>query len=105
MNEIINNEIKKMVQSAGVASPAKLQHLLETIAHIAYTEGRNDALMNLMDTQQVANHFGFSLRRAQALVKNRHERFGVGMKVEGGWVVNRDELAQLTPGKPGRPEK
>lgn len=104
MNEIIKQEIEKIIGETAVAvSPAKLKHFLRVIAQTAYREGRNDALMGLMDTQQVADHFGVSLRRAQALMKNRHERFGVGMKIEGGWLIARDELEQLKPGRPGRP--
>lgn len=106
MNEIIKQEIGKIIgETAAAVSPAKLKHFLQTIAQIAYREGRNDALMGLMDSQQVANEFGVSVRRAQVLMKKYHEQHGGGMKIEGGWLIARDELENIRPGKTGRPSK
>lgn len=106
MNEIISQEIEKIIsETATAVSPTKLKHFLQTIAQVAYREGRNDALMGLMDSQQVANEFGVSLRRAQSLLKKYHERHGGGIKIEGGWLIARDELENIRPGKTGRPSK
>jgi len=67
------------------------------VAQIAFQEGRNEALMGLMTAQDVAEHFGITGRRARALIRNRHQRFGVGMRVGHEWLVHRSELPDLEP--------
>lgn len=51
----------------------------------------------LMTTEDVAEWFGVSERRARALIKNRHERFGIGTQIGNTWLVHRDELDVLEP--------
>lgn len=60
--------------------------------------------MELMTAEDVAEHFGFSVRRARALIANRNERFGIGMKVGRSWLVHRDELGRLEPEEKYRPD-
>ena len=82
---------------AGRAPHTRVLRHLEQIAQIAFRVGRNHALMGLMTAADVAEHFGVSERRARALIQNRHERFGVGMRVGNQWLVHRDELGNLEP--------
>jgi predicted YcjX-like family ATPase len=82
---------------SGRATYARVQHALNQIAKMAFTAGRSHALMGLMTAQDVAAHFQISESRARALMANRHERFGVGMKFGKSWLVHRDELGGLEP--------
>lgn len=100
--QIIENEIEKAMDSlfphgAGQAPHTRVRRWLDQIAQVAYQKGRNNALLGLMTSDDVAEEFGVSKRRARALIKNRHERFGVGMQVGRQWVVHRDELVNLEP--------
>lgn len=81
----------------GRASRTQAEHHLRQIAQYAYQEGRNEALLGLMTVRDVANHFKISERRARALIQNRHERFGVGMRFGNSWLICRDELPNLEP--------
>ncbi len=56
-------------------------------------------LDNFMTTADVAEYFNVSERRASALIKNRHERFGIGRRWGKFWVVHRDHVDLLTPDK------
>lgn len=102
MNEItqqvIENTLDQLFPNGdGHTNALRVRWALETIARKAFTAGRNHALMGLMTTNDVAAHFGISNRRARALIANRHERFGIGMRAGTTWLVHRDELGDLAP--------
>jgi len=103
MNEVIVHEISLAMDDMGVrhdtlgVKVSRVSHWLDHIAQVAYREGRNDALMGIMTAEDVAAHYNISPRRARALIRNRHERFGVGMKAGNVWLINRDELHDLEP--------
>lgn len=108
MNEITEQAIEHAMDAmfphgAGNASHTRVLHHLEQIAQTAFTEGKTHALMGLMTTEDVAQEFGVTERRARALVQNRHERFGVGLRFGKSWLVHRDELAVLRPDAKYRP--
>lgn len=107
MYPIIEQELDKAMlamfpHGAGRASDIQVRHWLEQIAQVAYREGKHGALLGLMTAEEVAEHFQITPRRARALIKNRHRRFGVGMKAGNTWLVHQDELAQLQPDKKHR---
>ena len=102
MNQIIERHIDQALTALyphgeGRASRARVAHHLNQIASYAFREGRNAALMGLMTAQDVADHFRISRRRANEIIRNRHKRWGTGMKVGNQWLVRRDELDTLEP--------
>lgn len=102
MNEITKQTIEQAVDSMfphgeGRTTRPRVQSELERVAAVAFREGRNEALMGLMTADDVAEHFGISGRRARALIANRHERLGVGMRFGASWLVHRDELENIAP--------
>ena len=102
MNEIIQQEIDNRMTAlfphgAGTAKHIRVQAALGHTAQVAFREGKHYAMMGLMTAENVAAEFGFSERRARALIQNRHERFGVGMRFGKSWLVHRDDLALLKP--------
>jgi len=53
---------------------------------------------DIITVQDIAREFGITTRRARALAKNRHERFGVGQQLPGGqWVFRPEDLHILAP--------
>lgn len=70
---------------------------LDKIAQLAFQEGKTHALLGIMTATDVAAHYKISERRARALIKNRHERFGIGMRVGKSWLIHRDELPNIEP--------
>jgi len=106
LDSLIDTIIEHSVSSVVISMPfldddaigyIDAENLLNQTAQIAFREGRNHALMGLMTAADVAAEFGVSERRARALIQNRHERFGVGMRVGNQWLVHRDELGNLEP--------
>ena len=98
----VEREIKQALASmfpygAGRTTHTRVEHHLHTVAKRAFQAGKIYALMGLMTANDIAEHFNISPRRARALIKNRHERFGVGMQFGKSWLVHRDELNDLTP--------
>ena len=54
--------------------------------------------IQILTIQDIAHEFGITTRRARALAKNRHERFGIGQQLPGGqWVFRPDDLDILAP--------
>jgi hypothetical protein len=104
MNQIIRQEIDKATQAmfphgAGQANHVRVQHWLDKVATVAFRQGRDEALLGIMTAEDLADHFDITPRRARALIQNRHERFGVGMKAGNCWLIHRDELPSLQPDK------
>jgi len=53
---------------------------------------------DILTIQDIAREFNISTRRARALAKNRHERFGIGQQLPGGqWVFRPEDLNVLAP--------
>lgn len=95
--EIAQAMIAMFPHGAGTVSHHRVAHHLEHVAKRAFEAGKSYALMGLMTSDDVAEHFGVSKRRANALIKNRHERFGAGMRFGNQWLIHRDELDSITP--------
>jgi len=97
----MNEQIKHTIQTQLTAMPPQFQvrirASLETVAKIAYEEGKINAISQIMTSHDVANHFNVSVRRANAIIRNRHEKFGVGAKIGRSWFVLKDDLVILKP--------
>lgn len=61
----------------------------------------------LLTTREVAKLLGISVRRVQALARERHARLGIGWQVPGTrtWLFRPEEVELLRPGPPGRPKR
>lgn len=112
MNQITNDQIKKTIEAllpygAGPLTSQRLRTALETIAALAWREAESQVLLNLLTVEDIAELFGVSPRRVQALAKTRHARFGIGYQVPGTrtWLFRPEEIELLRPGKTGRPAK
>lgn len=100
--QLIEAEVQKAMDSmfphgAGSAPHTRVQHWLETVAQYAFNYGRSYALLNLLTVEDVAEQLGVTRRRASEIIRNRHKRFGVGMRFGSSWLIHSDELPQLEP--------
>lgn len=97
--QMIASDIETLVDSmSGNITAHRLRFALDKIAKQAFEHGRTYALMSLMSTEEAAAHYGISESRMTRIIAQRHERFGVGMKVgKRAWLVTRDELPSLEP--------
>lgn len=101
-SDIVEREITQAMDNmflhgAGRTTHTRVEHWLNQVAHRAFGAGKTYALQGLMTTQDIADHYDITVRRARALITNRHQRFGVGMQVGKSWLVHRDELSDLAP--------
>ena len=71
--------------------------LMERFAKLVEREARGYYLTNLYSVDDLAKKFGISGQRMRAIAQNRHERYGIGMKINGGWVWSIDEIEYLRP--------
>jgi hypothetical protein len=109
---IVEQEISQAMDAmfphgAGQTNHHRARVFLDKVALVAFREGRSYALGSLMTADDVAEHFRISARRARALIKNRHERFGIGYQVPGTsqWLVTPEELENLQPDEKYRIKK
>ena len=68
----------------GRASSARVKRSLESVAAVAFREGQSYALSSLMTIDDVARELGVSPRRAKAIAREMHDRYGVGWLA---WLV------------------
>lgn len=72
---------------AGRTNHTRVKHHLDTVAQVAFREGRSYALMSLMSAEEAAEELGVTVRRVRAIAKWRHERgFPLGSKIGGRWI-------------------
>ena len=111
VNQIISREIENLfpLGTGDAFTISRLHAALESVAQKSFDLGRNYGLTNLLTVDEAALEIGVSPRRMRALLKDRHERFGVGAQFGQVWIIHRDELDQLRPGPqgwtPGRSRK
>ena len=112
-DQMIEGEIQKMIDAfmpnggGATMTEVRLRTALEHMAKKSFALGQSYALLNLKTCDDLASEFGVSLRRMQAIAKERHERFGVGFQARGNnpWLFSADEIESLRPGKPGKRKK
>lgn len=78
-----------------------LQSLLEEL----YDAGADDLRACLRGTEDAADAWNVSTRRAQAHIAAIHERHGVAARIGRAWLITADEIERYRPGESGRPKK
>lgn len=107
IDQIVRHEIDRCMEQVGKRlderslSESVLQVIIERVAQVAFKRGGDAALLSLLSAEDVAERLGVSRRRANALIRNRHERFGTGALIGGRWLVTEAELERLRPEVPG----
>jgi hypothetical protein len=98
MNDLIDSLIHSMLPNgAGPLSAQRLRTALDQVAHGAYQQGRSDALLSLRTAQDAADAWRVSPQRARAYIANRHERYGMGLRVGREWLLTQEEIDAYPP--------
>jgi hypothetical protein len=108
VNQAVDQAIAAMFpDGAGRATPARVEHHLRQIAHVAFEQGRLYALLNLLTVEDIAARFNVSTRRVRTLIAERHARLAIGYQITGTrqWLITPEEVESLRPGLVGRPRK
>lgn len=82
-----------------------LRLAMQTFAHQVASHTRSYELLNLMDTEGLADYWHVSRPRVIKHITHLHERWGVGRKVGRDWLLSTDEAERHRPGPVGRPRK
>ena len=91
---------------AGQMTAVRLRTALQTVAKRTETAARAYYLDNLLTVDNLAAQWGVSRRRAQAIAKQQHERWGKGMRVGNAYIFSADEAEGMRPAESaGRPRK
>lgn len=67
---------------------------------VGYIDVKNQKLIDVYTTKQVAKRLGLQPRRLRAIAKNRN----IGRKIGRDLLFYEEEIVLLRPGKPGNPE-
>ena len=107
---MIDQDIEQAIEAllpngAGPMTAVRLRTALRTIARRAERTARAYYLGNLRTVDDLAAQFGVSRRRAQAIAKAQHERWGKGIRVGNAYIFSEDEIESMRPGETGRPRK
>ena len=87
----------------GVVSSHRLRHVMRRVAQQSAQTAVGYELLNLLDTAELAELWGVSTRRVRAHCARLHDRWGIGRKANGGWMMTREEALTHRPAGPGRP--
>lgn len=82
-----------------LVSPALARTIASRVWDRAYASGRDDALLSLLTTEQMAARLGIHPSRVRALANAR----GVGWRTGRDLVFREDDVRLLEQRKPGRP--
>lgn len=100
----IDNAVTDLIpHGAGTVTEHRLRHILNRVAQQTAQTSKNYELLNLLDTAEIAELWGVSTRRVRAHCAHLHDRWGVGRKANGGWLMTRAEAENHRPGNAGRP--
>lgn len=90
---------------AGRITSISLRSAMQHLASATETAARTYYLSNLRTVDDLAAEFGISRRRAQAIAKIHHDRYGKGAMIGGSYIFSADEIATMRPASKGRPRK
>lgn len=100
----IDNAVTDLIpHRAGAVTEHRLRHILNHVAQQAMQTSKHYELLNILDTAEIAELWGVSTRRVRAHCAHLHDRWGVGRKANGGWLMSRAEAESHRPGQSGRP--
>lgn len=109
LDQMIQQDIDQTVETflprgGGTMTDVRLRTALTNVARRVETAARAYYLGNLRTVDDMAEQFGVSRRRAQAIAKQHHDRWGRGMKVGGAYIFSEDEIESMRPAEhSGRP--
>jgi hypothetical protein len=69
----------------------RLRTILSKLQQRSASNSRAFELLNIRTAEDLAPEWGVSVRRAQAIIAHRHERFGVGRKFGRTWALSAQE--------------
>ena len=111
--EIVSDKIEEIVEATfsgeGEVLMKKdyLRDLLQKAAVEAFAQGGDYEMDNIITAQDIADLYGVSLRRGQAIARLRHDKYGIGSQVStrNVWIFREKDKPLLAPGLPHRPKK
>jgi len=111
--EIINDRIDRQIEAhlpngVGNTNEIRFRQALDQVAQVAFEQGRQYALSNLLTVDDLAIMFNVTPRRIRARAQLLNDRYGTGWKVPGSrgtWLFTPEEIEIMRPGDPGRPTK
>lgn len=94
-------------EGAKLLTRQRVSYELEQLTHKTEVATRNNVLMGLRSSQQVADFYRVSRQSINTRADRLRKEYGsFGWEVgRGWWVFTPDEVEQLRPGPPGRPKK
>lgn len=104
----IDSTIEHLLPHGGGATitETRLRSALGTLATRIANHTRAYELLGIRTSDEMAEEWGVSTRRAQAHIAALHDRFGVGRKVGRDWLLSADEAERHPPrSTAGRPPK
>lgn len=76
-------------------SEVRLRSILKPLIQRVASNTRAYELLGIKTAEDMALVWRVSLRRAQAIIANRHERFGTGMRIGKTWVLSAEEAESI----------
>lgn len=108
INQEIANTIGRLLPHGGGATitETRLRTALDALAIRIANHTRAYELLGIRTSDEMAEEWGVSKRRAQAHIALLNARFGVGRKVGRDWLLSADEAERHPPRTTaGRPPK
>lgn len=107
MNEqAINDTIDRLLPNGGgTISETRLRSAISVLAQQIASNTRAYELPGIRTSDELADEWRVSRRRAQAFIAHLHERWGIGRKIGNVWCLSAAEVEQYRPAEnAGRPK-
>lgn len=104
--QAIDDAVDRLLPNGGGATvtEGRLRQTLAVLAQQVATATRAYELLGIRTSDELADEWRVSRRRAQAFIASLHDRWGVGRKIGGVWRLSAEEAATHRPAEPGRPK-
>lgn len=105
--DAINNAVDRILShGAGVVTEARLRQALTVLSRQVASNTRAYELLGIRTSDELAQEWQVSRRRAQAFIAHLHDRWGVGRKIGNVWCLSAEESATHRPAEnAGRPRR
>jgi len=107
LQEVAKNKIDEIIPKYKESLSGDFEEILREIVTEAYIQGKKERTVKvseLISTKQLAERLGVNVSRANVIIKQANEDFGVGFRLgDRDWFLLESEIELIRPKKAGKP--
>lgn len=93
----MNEQIERVLAALPALVFANDQHGLRSLLEELIDSAQDEILSDLCGAEQAAARWDVSERRARAHIARLHEKYGIGRRLGGSWIIRRAHIDSHPP--------